>query len=62
MLGQLGILTSIFGHPSGVAYYQALRDYIQERAQRAEPEQANQKVRLYWMHLTPKLLTTLLLW
>jgi benzoyl-CoA reductase/2-hydroxyglutaryl-CoA dehydratase subunit BcrC/BadD/HgdB len=60
MLGQLGILTSIFGHPSGVAYYQALRDYTHERAQRAEPEQANQKARLYWMHLRPYFLTDFL--
>ena len=60
MLGQLGILTSIFGHPSGVAYYQALRDYTRERAQRGEPEQAHQKVRLYWMHLLSRFLTDLL--
>jgi benzoyl-CoA reductase/2-hydroxyglutaryl-CoA dehydratase subunit BcrC/BadD/HgdB len=60
MLGQLGILTSIFGHPSGVAYYQALRDYTWERVQRAGPEQANQKVRLYWMHLRPYFLTDFL--
>ena len=53
MLGELGNLTSLFGHPAGVAYYGALRDYIQERIGRAEPEQANQKVRLYWMHLGP---------
>jgi benzoyl-CoA reductase/2-hydroxyglutaryl-CoA dehydratase subunit BcrC/BadD/HgdB len=53
MLGQLGILTSIFGHPAGVAYYRALRDYVQERIQRAEPEQEKQKIRLYWMHLGP---------
>lgn len=53
MLGQLGILTSIFGHPSGVDYYRTLRDFIRERIERAEPEQALQKVRLYWMHLRP---------
>jgi hypothetical protein len=38
ILCQLGILTSIFGHPSGVAYYQTLRDYTRERVQRAETE------------------------
>jgi benzoyl-CoA reductase/2-hydroxyglutaryl-CoA dehydratase subunit BcrC/BadD/HgdB len=53
MLGELGNLTSLFGHPTGVAFYRALRDYTQERIGRAEPEQANQKVRLYWMHLGP---------
>ena len=53
MLGQLGLLTSMFGRPAGVAYYRALRDYTQERIQRAEPEQAIQKVRLYWMQLRP---------
>lgn len=53
MLAQLGMLTSMFGHPAGVAYYRALRDYTLERIQRAEPEQAEQNVRLYWMHLGP---------
>jgi benzoyl-CoA reductase/2-hydroxyglutaryl-CoA dehydratase subunit BcrC/BadD/HgdB len=53
MLGELGNLTALFGHPAGVAYYRALRDYVRERIDRAEPEQANQKVRLYWMHLGP---------
>ncbi len=53
MLSQLGILTSMFGHPAGVAYYRALRDYTLERVRRGEPEQANQRVRLYWMHLRP---------
>jgi benzoyl-CoA reductase/2-hydroxyglutaryl-CoA dehydratase subunit BcrC/BadD/HgdB len=53
MMGELGNLSSLFGHPAGVAYYRTLRDYIQERIGRAEPEQANQKVRLYWMHLGP---------
>ncbi len=54
MLGELGNLSSLFGHPAGVAYYRALRDYTQERIGRAEPEQAVQKVRLYWMHLGPQ--------
>jgi benzoyl-CoA reductase/2-hydroxyglutaryl-CoA dehydratase subunit BcrC/BadD/HgdB len=53
MMGELGNLTAMFGHPTGVAYYQVLRDYAQERLQSGEPEQANQKVRLYWMHLGP---------
>jgi benzoyl-CoA reductase/2-hydroxyglutaryl-CoA dehydratase subunit BcrC/BadD/HgdB len=53
MMGELGNLSSLFGHPAGVAYYRAMRDYTQERIGRAEPEQAHQKVRLYWMHLGP---------
>jgi benzoyl-CoA reductase/2-hydroxyglutaryl-CoA dehydratase subunit BcrC/BadD/HgdB len=53
MLDQLGALTSMFGHPAGVAYYQALLDYTLARTTKAEPEQTNQKVRLYWMHLRP---------
>ena len=53
MLGELGNLTSMFGHPAGVAYYRALLDYVKERIHRAGPEQAMQKVRLYWMHLGP---------
>jgi benzoyl-CoA reductase/2-hydroxyglutaryl-CoA dehydratase subunit BcrC/BadD/HgdB len=60
MLDQLGMLTSILGHPSGVTYYRALRDYTADRIQRAEPEQANQKARMYWMHLKPFYPTTLL--
>jgi benzoyl-CoA reductase/2-hydroxyglutaryl-CoA dehydratase subunit BcrC/BadD/HgdB len=60
MLGQLGILTSIFGHPAGGDYYQALRDYTLERIERTDPEQTNQKVRLYWMHLKPYFMTELL--
>lgn len=60
LLDQLGILTSMFGHPAGVTYYRALRDYALERIRRAEPEQANQRVRLYWMHLKPYFPTDLL--
>jgi benzoyl-CoA reductase/2-hydroxyglutaryl-CoA dehydratase subunit BcrC/BadD/HgdB len=60
MLGQLGVLTAMLGHPSGVAYYRALRDYTLERTKRSEPEQPNQKVRLYWMHLKPFFTTDLL--
>jgi benzoyl-CoA reductase/2-hydroxyglutaryl-CoA dehydratase subunit BcrC/BadD/HgdB len=60
MLGHLGNLTSMFGHPDGVAYYHALRDYTLERIQHADPEQANQKVRLYWMHLGPNYQTDFL--
>lgn len=52
-LGHLGILTSMFGHPLGVTYYRALEEYTLERIKRADPEQANQKLRLYWMHLRP---------
>ncbi len=51
LLGQLAMLTSMFGHPAGVAYYRALRDYTRERIHNGQPEQENQKVRLYWMHL-----------
>ena len=53
MLGELGNLSALFGHPGGVTYSRALRDYVGERIDSAEPEQANQKVRLYWMHLGP---------
>jgi benzoyl-CoA reductase/2-hydroxyglutaryl-CoA dehydratase subunit BcrC/BadD/HgdB len=53
MLDQLGLLTSMLGHPAGVSYYRALRDFTRERIRRAEPEQPNQRVRLYWMHLKP---------
>jgi benzoyl-CoA reductase/2-hydroxyglutaryl-CoA dehydratase subunit BcrC/BadD/HgdB len=60
LLDQLGILTSMFGHPAGVTYYRALRDYTLERIRRAEPEQVNQRVRLYWMHLKPYFPTELL--
>lgn len=60
MLGQLGMLTSIFGNPAGVDYYRALRDYVRERTQHVRPEQEHQKVRLYWMHLKPYFVTELL--
>jgi benzoyl-CoA reductase/2-hydroxyglutaryl-CoA dehydratase subunit BcrC/BadD/HgdB len=60
LIGDLGKLTSMFGHPAGVAHYRALRDYVLERVQRAEPEQENQKVRLYWMHLRPNFPTDFL--
>jgi benzoyl-CoA reductase/2-hydroxyglutaryl-CoA dehydratase subunit BcrC/BadD/HgdB len=53
LLGQLAMLTSMFGHSAGVAYYRALRDYTWERIHNGQPEQENQKVRLYWMHLAP---------
>jgi benzoyl-CoA reductase/2-hydroxyglutaryl-CoA dehydratase subunit BcrC/BadD/HgdB len=53
MLDQLAMLASMFGHPTGVSYYRALRDYTLERVRSGDPEQANQKVRLYWMHLMP---------
>jgi hypothetical protein len=51
-LGQLTMLTTMFGHPAAVAYYEALRDYTRER-QRGTPEQPNQRLRLYWLHLRP---------
>jgi benzoyl-CoA reductase/2-hydroxyglutaryl-CoA dehydratase subunit BcrC/BadD/HgdB len=58
MLDQLAMLTSMFGHPAGVTYYQALRDYAKSRL--GDPEQPNQKTRLYWMHLMPYFQTELL--
>jgi len=60
MLGELGNLTSLFGHPAGVTYYRTLRDYVQVRVDWAEPEQTHQKVRLYWMHLGPNYRTDFL--
>jgi len=53
MIGELGNLAALFGHAVGVAHYQSLRDYVRERINCAQPEQAIQKVRLYWMHLGP---------
>lgn len=53
MRDQLGMLTAMFGHPSGIRYYQALRDYTAQRVADGQPEQAHQRVRLYWMHLMP---------
>ncbi len=53
MLAQLGLTVMVFGTPCGVDYHQALRDYVRERVTTRTPEQANQKVRLYWMHLRP---------
>jgi len=53
MRDQLAMLTAMFGHPSGIRYYQALRDYTARRVADGQPEQAHQRVRLYWMHLMP---------
>ncbi|MFQ6057583.1 MAG: 2-hydroxyacyl-CoA dehydratase subunit D [Anaerolineae bacterium] len=53
MLGQLGLITSIFGSPHGVAYYRALRDYTQDLVRHGASEQENQRFRLYWMHVKP---------
>ncbi|MCS7261393.1 MAG: 2-hydroxyacyl-CoA dehydratase family protein, partial [Anaerolineae bacterium] len=53
MRDQLAVLTAMFGHPSGVRYYRALRDYTARRIADRQPEQAHQRVRLYWMHLMP---------
>jgi len=53
MRDQLAMLTAMFGHPSGIRYYQALRDYTARRVADGQPEQAHQRVRLCWMHLMP---------
>lgn len=53
MMDQLAVLSSMFGHRAGVHYYQRLRDYVQQRIRRGQPEQTNQRTRLYWMHLQP---------
>ncbi len=53
MRDQLGMLTAMFGHPSGIRYYQTLRDYTRQRITSSQPEQTLQRVRLYWMHLMP---------
>ena len=53
MMDQLAVLSSMFGHRAGVRYYQRLRDYVQQRIRRGQPEQTNQRIRLYWMHLQP---------
>jgi len=48
MIGHLGLIAYLFGSPYGVAYYRALRDYIE-----GSQEQKEQGIRLYWMHLKP---------
>lgn len=60
MLDQLAMLTSMFGHPAGLTYYRALLDYAQQRVTAHDPEQHDQKVRLYWMHLMPYFQTEIL--
>lgn len=53
MLGVLGLGLWVLGHPDGVAHFRAWRDYTAERVSRRDPEQPNQKVRLFWLHLRP---------
>ncbi len=53
MLGVLGLNFWIFGHPDGVKHFRAWRDYTAGRVRRGEPEQPNQKIRLFWLHLRP---------
>ncbi len=53
MIGHLGLIAYLFGSAYGVAYYRALRDYLKKLIIENRPEQAKQKVRLYWMHLKP---------
>ncbi len=60
MIAQLGLTVMLFGSPFGVAYHQALRDYVRERVTTHTPEQPLQKSRLYWMHLRPYYATDLM--
>ncbi len=53
MIAQIGLTVMLFGSPFGVEYHRALRDYVRERIETQTPEQSNQKLRLYWMHLRP---------
>ncbi len=60
MIAQIGLTVMVFGSPFGVAYYQAMRDYVRERVTTHTPEQPLQKSRLYWMHLRPYYTTDLM--
>ena len=53
MLGVVGLGVWILGLPDGVAHFRAWRDYAAQRVRRCEPEQSNQKIRLFWLHLRP---------
>ncbi len=53
MLGVLGLGLWILGHPDGVRHFRAWRDYVAGRVRRRDPEQSNQKIRLFWLHLRP---------
>lgn len=53
MIAQLGLTVMLFGTSFGIEYHEALRDQVRERVATRTPEQQNQKVRLYWMHLRP---------
>src|SRR5574341_439741 len=60
MLGRSGLAAWLLGHPDGVEHYRAWRDYAADRMNRRDPEQANQKIRLLWLHLGPHVKTGLL--
>jgi benzoyl-CoA reductase/2-hydroxyglutaryl-CoA dehydratase subunit BcrC/BadD/HgdB len=60
MIAQIGLTVMLFGTSFGVKYHRALRDYVQERVTTHTPEQASQKLRLYWMHLRPYFTTDLM--
>ncbi len=60
MRDQLGMITAIFGNPAGVTYYATLENYARSLQANGQVEQANQKVRLYWMYVMPYFPTELL--
>jgi benzoyl-CoA reductase/2-hydroxyglutaryl-CoA dehydratase subunit BcrC/BadD/HgdB len=53
MLAVVGLGLWILGHPDGVKHFRALRNYAAERVRSGKPEQSNQKIRLFWLHLRP---------
>lgn len=53
MLAVLGLGWWILGHPDGVRHFRVWRDYAAGRVRRRDPEQSNQKIRLFWLHLRP---------
>ena len=61
-LNQLALIVTAFGTRDAVEFYRALRDYTQDLVSQGGSEQANQKCRLYWMHLKPYFATELMSW
>lgn len=53
MLAVLGLGLWILGHRDGVARFRVWRDHTAARVERRDPEQSNQKIRLFWLHLRP---------
>ena len=53
MLGALGLGIWSLGHPEGIKHFRAWRNYTEGLVYRGKPEQTNQKIRLFWMHLRP---------